>query len=183
MRENWKDPEFRERNAEATREMLEERWKDPEFRERHAEAVRENWKDPEFRERHAEAVIAGRKSYIDTQKGYREDLERETASTVEANLERALRYAGKKVRAGKIYIIEENSKHLKLKVDLIAESEKQKRGYMLMPHPQAKTRERVSKLEEQEKIKITIVTERVYHAFQNGVGRKISYWENGKKSE
>ncbi len=60
VRENWKDPEFRERHAEATRGELYKRWKNPEFRERHAEATRgelyKRWKNPEFRERHAEAT-------------------------------------------------------------------------------------------------------------------------------
>ena len=33
---DWKDPEFRARNADATRKMLGDRWKDPEFRARKA---------------------------------------------------------------------------------------------------------------------------------------------------
>ena len=53
-RELWKDPQFRARNAAASREMLAERWKDPQFRARHAAASRE--KGGARLRLHAEAV-------------------------------------------------------------------------------------------------------------------------------
>ncbi|MDO8508953.1 MAG: hypothetical protein Q7S27_04685 [Nanoarchaeota archaeon] len=55
-RENWKDEEFRKRNAEGLREMLNDRWKDEEFRRKHSERTKELWENEEFRKRNAEAV-------------------------------------------------------------------------------------------------------------------------------
>jgi hypothetical protein len=46
----------KERFSEKKQKMLSDRWKDPEFRARNAAASRKNWKDPEFRARHAAAI-------------------------------------------------------------------------------------------------------------------------------
>src|SRR3989344_6999475 len=95
-RKNWEDDEFRKRNAEAVRKMLDKRWEDDEFRKRKAEATRKNWEDDEFRKRQAEAVRQARKSEIPRIKGYRIDIQRNAKTTAEANLVRTIMYCNRK---------------------------------------------------------------------------------------
>ena len=73
MRRKWRDPEFRQRQADARRrgngkraDAMRRKWQDPEFRakqldamrrgkKKRAAAIRRKWRDPEFRQRQADA--------------------------------------------------------------------------------------------------------------------------------
>ena len=199
--ERWKDKGFRKRYAEAVREMLRERWKDKGFRKRNAEAVRENWKDEGFRKRQAEAaremlrerwkdkgfrkrqaeaVRKARKSYIEFEPEYQEDLGRYTASEVEANIERAIKHTGRQYEI-RYFRTDANAKNHRNKIPIYflttsPSPRENKVAYVLINKPYKKTFSRIEEFASQG-IRVRIANERFYRTLERIMGEKIDNWE------
>ena len=164
--------------SETNKEVLSERWKDEDFRKRNAEAVKENWKDEEFRKRQAEAVRKAKSNYTDTNSGYRQDLDRKTASNVEANIERAISRSGRNYET-KFWYNDSNVKNHSATqpIYFLTTSPKgSKVAYVLIPFPNKKTQKKKEELESQG-LRIRFATEKFYKTLERLMGKKIENWE------
>ena len=133
VRENWKDEDFRKRQAEAVRGMLDSRWKDEDFRKRQAEAVREARNNPK---NHG-------KYFVPTLQGYRRDINLNTYSAWEANLARVIHYVGRdmihqepfKLKIPEIYKEHFNSDIAEIHLDFITTDNRNNfTAYEIMAH-------------------------------------------------
>lgn len=147
-----------------------------------AEAVRENWKDEDFRKRNAESVREASKSYIEFAPEYQEDLQRYTASVVEANTERAI------LNAEREYEIKYWNKNLNARIHksrepvyfLTTTQRGNKVAYVLIDKPNKKTMQRKKELESQG-IRVRFATEKFYKTLEKLMAKRVENWETPKK--
>ncbi len=170
LEEKWKDLEYRKIRSQ----KVSEDWKDSDYRRRHIEFMKKRWEDKGYRKKQNKALKKGGEVFVDSDINYHEDLERITYSTVEANLERAIRHSERKYEIRRWFHDSQikNNTYYRTKIYFLTTDPRgNKKAYVLVTKPSYKSYKKKEELERQG-IKVRFMTKRFYDHLKGLIERK-----------